>query len=36
MKAWHYVGAVVVVVLGVWIAGAISNPIANLTGSNGS
>jgi hypothetical protein len=30
-KAWHYLGAVVVVVVGVWIATAIANPIAGIT-----
>jgi hypothetical protein len=32
-KAWHYVGAVVVVVVGVWIATAFTNPIASVTGN---
>jgi hypothetical protein len=31
-KAWHYVGAVVVVVVGVWIATAFTNPIASVAG----
>lgn len=35
-KAWHYVGAVVVVVVGVWIATAIANPIAGITGGAGN
>lgn len=30
-KAWHYLGAVVVVIVGVWIATAIANPIAGIT-----
>jgi hypothetical protein len=30
-KAWHYLGAVAVVVIGVWIATAFANPIANFT-----
>jgi hypothetical protein len=30
-KAWHYVGALAVVVIGVWIATAIANPVASLT-----
>jgi hypothetical protein len=30
-KAWHYVGAVVVVILGVWLAGAIPNPLKSLS-----
>ena len=30
-KAWHYVGALAVVVVGVWIATTFTNPIASLT-----
>lgn len=32
-KSWHYLGAVVVVVVGVWIATAFANPIASFTGN---
>lgn len=35
-KAWHYAGAVLVVVLGVWIASMVSNPLAGLTSKSGS
>lgn len=34
-KAWHYAGAVLVVVVGVWIATAIANPVAKFTASTG-
>lgn len=34
-KAWHYVGAVLVVVVGVWVATAIANPVASLTAKAG-
>lgn len=27
-KIWHYFGAVAVVVVGVWVAQVVSNPIA--------
>jgi hypothetical protein len=30
-KAWHYAGAILVVVVGVWLATAISNPISGIT-----
>jgi hypothetical protein len=29
-KAWHYLGALLVVVAGVWIAGVIGNPLSNI------
>jgi hypothetical protein len=29
-KAWHYVGAVLVVVVGIWVATLIPNPLASI------
>jgi hypothetical protein len=29
-KAWHYVGALLIVIAGVWIAGVIPNPIKSV------
>jgi hypothetical protein len=30
-KAWHYAGALLVVVVGIWIATVIPNPLTSLT-----
>lgn len=30
-KAWHYVGAVLVVVVGIWVAQLLPNPLAGFT-----
>jgi hypothetical protein len=29
-KAWHYVGAVLVVVVGIWVAQMIPNPLSGV------
>jgi hypothetical protein len=30
-KAWHYAGAVLVVVVGIWVASVIPNPLSSLS-----
>ncbi len=34
-KAWHYVGAVLVVVVGIWVAGMIPNPLSRIGTTSG-
>lgn len=33
MKAWHYAGAVLVIVVGVWVSQVLPNPLAGLVKS---
>jgi hypothetical protein len=35
-KAWHYVGALAIVIAGVWIATAIANPLSKINTGGGS
>ena len=34
-KAWHYAGAVLVVVVGIWLASVVPNPLASITNKSG-
>lgn len=36
MKAWHYAGAVLVVVIGIWVASIIPNPLASIGQKTGA